>query len=74
MFIVRCDRCGNEAPEIEVTPLNVTEGPVRISSEPAWLYPTPRGWNRVLGQMLCTGCVASVGQFLKESPIVRRKL
>jgi hypothetical protein len=68
MFFIRCDRCGAESPEVEVTSVNMQETPPRTPHSPVWLYPTPKGWDRVLGKMLCARCVGRIEFVLKEKP------
>jgi hypothetical protein len=69
MFIVRCDRCGADSPAVEVTTVSMPlEGPPKNPAETAWLYPTPKGWDRIRGKMLCENCVARIDFAVKEKP------
>jgi hypothetical protein len=71
MFIVRCDRCRKESPEVQVTTLGIpAEAEIRKSADPAWLYPTPKGWDRVLDWMLCAECVGFVRAVMKDGSLM----
>jgi hypothetical protein len=73
MFLVKCDRCGVLSGPVEIEPMPVEERVATALRTPGWLYPTPKGWNRVFGKIICVACVAAVENLL-ANPFPRPSL